>query len=132
MLERKPDPREFLLYPVKRGPLMQVGQKCLTAAAPIGVVWENRIKPLDANGMQRWWKRSIANAGIPYLSRHAARHTAITDFLRQTGNLKLAQQLARHKDVGTTANTYGHTDDRDLEAELRRIHGVRSEQEGNH
>jgi integrase/recombinase XerC len=123
MLKRSPDPREFLLYPVKRGPIMQAGEKCFTSDAPIGVVWENRLKPLDANGMQRWWRRCIENAGIPYINMHSARHTAITDFLRKTGNLKLAQQLARHKDVGTTANTYGHTDDSDLEAELRRIHG---------
>jgi integrase len=81
MLERSPDPREYLLYPVKRGPMMRAGKKHLTSDAPIGVVWENRFKPLDANGMQRWWERCVANAGIPYLNMHAARHTAITDFL---------------------------------------------------
>jgi Phage integrase family len=37
---------------------------------------------------------------------HEARHTAITDFLRRSGNLKLAQMLAGHADIGTTANIY--------------------------
>ena len=54
---------------------------------------------------------------------HAARHTAITDFLRFSGNLKLTQQLARHKDISTTANIYAHLDDIDLETALRRLHG---------
>lgn len=49
---------------------------------------------------------------------HEARHTAITEFLRQTGNLKLAQMLAGHADIGTTANIYAHLDTSDLEAAL--------------
>ena len=39
---------------------------------------------------------------------HEARHTAITQFLRDTGNLKLAQMLAGHADISTTANIYAH------------------------
>jgi integrase len=35
---------------------------------------------------------------------HEARHTAITEFLRRSGNLKFAQMLAGHADIGTTAN----------------------------
>jgi integrase len=49
---------------------------------------------------------------------HESRHTAITDFLREVGNLKLAQQLARHKSIQTTADIYGHLDDVDLERAL--------------
>ncbi len=49
------------------------------------------------------------------------RHTAITDFLRRTGNLKLAQMLAGHADIGTTANIYAHLDTTDLEAALRAL-----------
>jgi integrase len=50
-----------------------------------------------------------------------ARHTAITEFLRQTGNLKLAQMLAGHADIGTTANTYAHLDTSDLETALKAL-----------
>jgi site-specific recombinase XerD len=50
---------------------------------------------------------------------HEARHTAITEFLRDTGNLKLAQMLAGHADIGTTANIYAHLDTSDLESALR-------------
>jgi site-specific recombinase XerD len=52
---------------------------------------------------------------------HEARHTAITDFLRRTGNLKLAQMLAGHADIGTTANIYAHLDTTDLETALRAL-----------
>jgi site-specific recombinase XerD len=50
-----------------------------------------------------------------------ARHTAITDFLRRTGNIKLAQMLAGHADIGTTANIYAHLDTTDLESALRTL-----------
>jgi hypothetical protein len=52
---------------------------------------------------------------------HEARHTAITDFLRRSGNLKLAQMLAGHADIGTTANIYAHLDTTDLETCLPEI-----------
>ena len=123
ILERKPDPKEYLLYPTRRGKKQQPGRRGISADAPVELLWEDRTRPLDANGMQRWWKRSVENAGIPYLNMHAARHTAITDFLRFSGNLKLTQQLARHKDISTTANIYAHLDDMDLETALRRLHG---------
>jgi len=55
---------------------------------------------------------------------HEARHTAITDFLRHTGNLKLAQMLAGHADIGTTANIYAHLDTTDLETALRALNEV--------
>jgi site-specific recombinase XerD len=48
-------------------------------------------------------------------------HTAITEFLRRTGNLKLAQMLAGHADIGTTANIYAHLDTTDLETALKAI-----------
>ena len=52
---------------------------------------------------------------------HEACHTAITEFLRRTGNLKLAHMLAGHADIGTTANIYAHLDTSDLETALRAL-----------
>jgi integrase len=52
---------------------------------------------------------------------HESRHTAITEFLRSQGNLKLAQQLARHASIQTTADVYGHLDDVDLERALAQM-----------
>jgi site-specific recombinase XerD len=89
------------------------------------VIWENRRKQLSATAMHRWWKRCVAKAGIAYQSMHTARHTAITEFLRATGNLKLAQMLAGHADIGTTANIYAHLDTTDLETALKVLNEAR-------
>ena len=71
--------------------------------------------------MHRWWSKCLVRAGIAHRPMHEARHTAITDFLRGTGNLKLAQMLAGHADIGTTANIYAHLDTTDLETALRAL-----------
>lgn len=55
------------------------------------------------------------------LQAHQTRHTAITDFLRSSGNLKLTQQFARHATIQTTADIYAQTDDVDLEREMERV-----------
>jgi integrase len=111
ILERRPSPEEYLLYPEKLGPEFYGG--------PVGVIWENRTSELSSTAMQRWWTRRLEDAGLPHRPMHEARHTAITEFLRDTGNLKLAQMLAGHADVGTTANIYAHLDTSDLESALR-------------
>jgi integrase len=113
ILDRVPDPDEYLLYPERLGPEFYGG--------PVGLIWEDRRKQLSATAMHRWWKRIVDRAGIPYRSMHVARHTAITEFVRATGNLKLAQMLAGHADIGTTANIYAHLDTSDLEAALRKV-----------
>jgi integrase len=71
--------------------------------------------------MHRWWAKRLEDASLPHRPMHEARRTAITRFLRQTGNLKLAQVLAGHADIGTTANIYAHVDTSDLETTLRAL-----------
>jgi integrase/recombinase XerD len=113
ILDRSPDPDEFLLYPEKLGPEFYKG--------PVGVIWEDRRKQLSSTAMHRWWVKRLEDAGLPHRPMHEARHTAITDFLRATGNLKLAQMLAGHADIGTTANIYAHLDTSDLETALKAL-----------
>jgi integrase/recombinase XerD len=111
-LER-PHPSEFLLYPERR-----TGRSPGWNRDYAGVIWEDRRSPMSSTALHRWWSRCLDVAGVPHRPMHEARHTAITDFLRQTGNLKLAQQLARHATIQTTADIYGHLDDVDLERAL--------------
>jgi integrase/recombinase XerD len=113
ILERQAEPDEYLLYPEKLGPEFYGG--------PVGTIWENRRKQLSSPAMHRWWAKCLDRAGIPHRPMHEARHTAITEFLRRTGNLKLAQMLAGHADIGTTANIYAHLDTSDLESALRAL-----------
>jgi integrase len=104
-----------LLYPEKLGPEFYRG--------PVGVIWEDRRRPLSSTAMHRWWSKCLERTGLPHRPMHEARHTAITEFLRRTGNLKLAQMLAGHADIGTTANIYAHLDTSDLETALRALNG---------
>jgi integrase/recombinase XerD len=113
ILEREAGPEEFLLYPEKRGPEFFKG--------PVGVIWEDRLRPLSPTAMHRWWVACLERADVRHRPMHEARHTAITDFLRRTGNLKLAQILAGHADISTTANIYAHLDTSDLEAALKAL-----------
>ena len=111
ILDRGPSPDEFLLYPEKIGPEFYGG--------PVGVIWESRTSEMSLTATHRWWTRRLKDAGLPHRPMHEARHTAITQFLRDTGNLKLAQMLAGHADISTTANIYAHLDTSDLETALR-------------
>jgi integrase/recombinase XerD len=111
ILDRRPTPDEFLLYPEKIGPEFYRG--------PVGVIWEDRLSGLSMTAMHRWWTKRLRDAELPHCPMHETRHTAITQFLRDTGNLKLAQMLAGHADISTTANIYAHLDTSDLETALR-------------
>ncbi|MDQ3995275.1 MAG: tyrosine-type recombinase/integrase [Actinomycetota bacterium] len=113
ILDRGPEPDEFLLYVEKIGPQFPGG--------PLATIWQDRCKPLSSTAMHRWWVACLKRADLPHRPMHEARHTAITDFLRRSGNLKLAQMLAGHADIGTTANVYAHLDTTDLEAALRAL-----------
>jgi len=118
----QPHPSEYLLFPQKR-----TGRSGRWNREREGVIWEDRSKPLSSTAMHRWWYRCLENAGIVAAGvvagspMHESRHTAITEFLRSEGNIKLAQQLARHASIQTTADVYGHLDDADLERALARM-----------
>ena len=78
-------------------------------------------KQLSSAAMHRWWSGWREQVGIAHRPMHEARHTAITAFLRSTGNLKLARMLAGHADVATTANSCAHLDTSDLETALQAL-----------
>ena len=56
-----------------------------------------------------------------------ARHTPITEIVRDTGNLKLAQLLAGHASIKTTADIYAHLDLADLAEALQIVAERRAE-----
>lgn len=53
------------------------------------------------------WHRAIEKAGVKYQNFHTLRHTTATWVLKETGNLKLTQQILGHKDIKTTMK-YAH------------------------
>jgi len=91
------------------------------------VIWFDRHRPLSATAMHRWWTALLMRAGVDDQTMHAARHTAITEMVRETGNLKLAQLLAGHASIQTTADIYAHLDIADLRDALRVVAERRAE-----
>ncbi len=104
---------EYLLYPEKRGPSSDPD------GPPVKVIWFDHRRPLSSTAMHRWWKSLLARAGVDDCKLHEARHTAITEVVRDTGNLKLAQMLAGHASIQTTADIYAHLDLADLAEALQ-------------
>lgn len=103
---------EYLIYPQRSIPTNRMdGEQRLH--------WEDRHRPLSDSATHTWWERLLERAGVRYLSIHKARHTAATRFVRQTGNLALAQMMLGHARQSTTADIYCHLNVGDLAEALR-------------
>jgi integrase len=82
---------------------------------------DGRVKgerhPITLSGLQTQWKRLNKRAGVTGFRFHDYRHDFGTKMLRQTGNLKLVQELMNHSTVKTTER-YAHVLDEDKRAAL--------------
>ena len=69
----------------------------------------SKIKPVQSGGMWFAIKELAKKAGVdPHTIRpHDFRHYFVTAIWQKTGDIKLAQELARHEDIGTTSR-YTH------------------------
>lgn len=110
-LDRMWLPDEFLLYPRKTG--LKRGE--------MQVIWEDRRKPVSLSAIDKWWRRCLDRAGVPCFPMHELRHTAGTEFYKQTRDLKLTQRLLRHKHAKTTADVYLHLDTADLATAMDKL-----------
>ena len=63
--------------------------------------------PLTREGTKTEWRRARSRSGVEGLRFHDLRHDVGTKILRQTGNLKLVQQVLNHRDIKTTTR-YAH------------------------
>ena len=70
--------------------------------------------PVSYEGMKTAWRRKRVLVGAVDMRWHDNRHTVATRLVRRTGNLKAAQKLLGHADIGTTAKFYAHVDMDDL------------------
>lgn len=70
--------------------------------------------PVSYEGMKTAWRRKRILAGVEDMRWHDHRHTVASRLVRRTGNLKAAQKLLGHSDIGTTAKFYAHVDMDDL------------------
>jgi integrase len=76
-------------------------------------------KPMQPSTMHRWWVRCLERAGVRHFPMHELRQSAVTEFIRATGDVAAAQRFARHASVATTVDIYGHLDREDLVRGMR-------------
>ena len=61
-----------------------------------------------------WTHLSLGNEAVGLITPHSFRHYFVTTVLRASGNLKLAQELARHRSI-TVTQRYAHLNDDELD-----------------
>jgi integrase/recombinase XerC len=76
------------------------------------------IKPITTttgrNIVTQRVREALGNGAVGTITPHSFRHYFVTVVLRSSGNLKLAQELARHKNIAVTQR-YAHLSDDELD-----------------
>ncbi len=77
-----------------------------------------KIKPISTTTGREivadWVKKIIGAEAVGTITPHSFRHYFVTRVLHSSGNLKLAQELARHKSIAVTQR-YAHLNDNELD-----------------
>jgi integrase/recombinase XerC len=77
-----------------------------------------KIKPITTttgrNIVSQRVREALGNEAVGTITPHSFRHYFVTVVLRSSGNLKLAQELARHKNIAVTQR-YAHLSDDELD-----------------
>lgn len=89
-------------------------------------------RPITEEGLKTEFRRARKRAGMtsskadPLMGYrfHDNRHTGITRLVRDSGNLKLGQKLARHASIATTMK-YAHATEDDLRRAMDSAHSPR-------
>ena len=78
----------------------------------------NKVKPITTrtgqNIISLRVKESLGPDAVGTITPHSFRHYFVTTVLRASGNLKLAQELARHRNIAVTQR-YAHLSDDELD-----------------
>jgi integrase len=74
--------------------------------------------PLGDGSFDRWWGRSLAEAGVRYRNPHTTRHTFATRWLRRGGRLETLSRAMGHASIRTTFDLYGHLDTSDVAVDI--------------
>ena len=64
--------------------------------------------PLDQSNLNRQYKNSLREAGLPDIRFHDLRHTAASLMLKQGVSVKVVQERLGHSDAAMTLNVYSH------------------------
>ena len=69
-------------------------------------------RPIWPRNFNRQYRAILRAAGVPYRKLHALRHTTATLLIEDGEELRVVQELLRHKSITTTANIYVHVLDK--------------------
>ncbi len=64
--------------------------------------------PTRTRSIYKVFFATMAEAGVRRITFHGLRHTYISHLIRQGENIKVIQRKARHKNIQTTLDRYGH------------------------
>jgi len=95
------------------GPLFPAKRRNQNSHAGAGRISTRRIRELFVE-----WQRRAAFDQI--YNFHSLRHTAITNVRRATGDIRIAQRVARHQNIGTTVR-YEHASDQELADAVKKL-----------
>lgn len=77
-----------------------------------------KIKPITTttgrNIVNEWVRQILGDEMVKKITPHSFRHYFVTTVLKGSGNLKLAQELARHRNIAVTQR-YAHLSDDELD-----------------
>ncbi|WP_193745522.1 tyrosine-type recombinase/integrase, partial [Geomicrobium sp. JCM 19055] len=65
-------------------------------------------RPLNPHSISTWWSRFIVKYELPKVRFHDLRHLSITFLISQNLPMKSISERARHSNIGTTMDIYGH------------------------
>jgi integrase len=65
-------------------------------------------RPLDPRTLNEHFRKAIAEAGLPPLRLHDARHTFATWLLERGVSPKVVQTMLGHSSIAITLDTYSH------------------------
>ncbi|NJP37886.1 tyrosine-type recombinase/integrase [Alkalicoccus luteus] len=65
-------------------------------------------RPIRPDSISQWWSRFIKRKGIEKVRFHDLRHISITYLIEKNVPMKSISDRARHSNIGTTMNIYGH------------------------
>lgn len=78
----------------------------------------DKIKPMTTttgrNIVAEWVEKILGKEAVGTITPHSFRHFFVTRVLRSSGNLKLAQELARHRNI-TVTQRYAHLSNDELD-----------------
>lgn len=92
------------------------------------VRYRHDVKNIRGRVVHDWWYRCLRQAGVidasvtSGMNMHRGRHTAATELLRNSHDLKLTQLLLGHRDIKSTAR-YTQMDTSDLASALLNLYG---------